>query len=77
MVSLETAFLMAGTATIVASLWGVDDEATGLLMKRFYENLRTSGKAESLRAAQVALRNDPRFAFPFYWSPFILVGDWR
>jgi CHAT domain-containing protein len=77
MVSLETAFLMAGTATIVASLWGVDDQATGLLMKRFYENLRTNGKADSLRAAQVALRNDPQFAFPFYWAPFILVGDWR
>lgn len=77
MVSLETAFLRAGAATIVASLWGVDDEATGLLMKAFYENLRSNGKADSLRAAQVALRGNPRFAFPFYWASFILVGDWR
>lgn len=76
-VSLETAFLRAGSATIVASLWGVDDLATGALMERFYENLRSNGKAESLRAAQISLRNDPRFAYPFYWAPFILVGDWR
>ena len=34
-------------------------------------------KADALRAAQLALRSDPRFAFPYYWSPFILVGDWR
>jgi CHAT domain-containing protein len=77
MVSLETAFLRAGTPTILASLWGVDDQATGILMKSFYENLTRQGKAEALRGAQAALMKDPRFAFPYYWAPFILVGDWR
>lgn len=76
-VSLETAFLRAGSATIVASLWGVDDLATGALMERFYENLRSNGKAESLRAAQISLRNDPRFAYPFTGHPssWWVTGD--
>lgn len=77
MLSLETAFLRAGTPTIVATLWEVDDQATGLLMKTFYENLKSQGRAEALKSAQLALRRDPRFAFPYYWAPFILVGDWR
>jgi len=77
MVSLETAFLRAGTPTILASLWEVDDQATGLLMKTFYNNLMTQGKAEALRGAQVALMKDSRYAFPYFWAPFILVGDWR
>jgi CHAT domain-containing protein len=77
MVSLETAFLRAGTPTIVASLWEVDDQATGILMKTFYHNLTRRGKAEALRRAQMALMKDPRYVYPYYWAPFILVGDWR
>ena len=77
MVSLETAFLRAGTPTILASLWEVDDQATGIMMKTFYRNLRTQGKSEALRRAQLALLKDPAYVYPYYWAPFILVGDWR
>jgi len=77
MVSLETAFLRAGTPTIMASLWAVDDQATGILMKAFYQNVTKLGKAEALRNAQITLLKDPRFVYPYYWAPFILVGDWR
>jgi CHAT domain-containing protein len=77
MVSLETAFLRAGTPTILASLWEVDDQATGVLMKTFYRNVMKQGKAEALRKAQVALLKDPRYVYPYYWAPFVLVGDWR
>ncbi len=77
MVSLETAFLRAGTPTILASLWAVDDQATGILMKTFYDNVTKQGKAEALRTAQAALLSDPRYAYPYYWAPFIVVGDWR
>jgi len=77
MVSLETAFLRAGTPTILASLWAVDDRATGVLMKTFYDQVTKQGKAEALRIAQAALLNDPRYAYPYYWAAFIVVGDWR
>jgi len=77
MVSLETAFLRAGTPTILAALWEVDDQATGIMMKAFYRELARKGKAHALRDAQLALMQDSRFAYPFFWAPFVLVGDWR
>ena len=61
----------------MASLWAVDDQATGILMKAFYQNVTKLGKAEALRNAQITLLKDPRFVYPYYWAPFILVGDWR
>jgi CHAT domain-containing protein len=77
MVSLETAFLRAGTPSVLASLWEVDDEATGILMETFYRNLLRQGKAEALREAQMALLKNPQYVYPYYWAPFIMVGDWR
>ena len=77
MVSLQTAFLKAGTPTILASLWEVEDKATGVLMKTFYENFINQGKAEALRTAQLSLMKNPQYVYPYYWAPFILSGDWR
>ena len=95
------AFLQAGARSVVVSLWRVEDEATALLMKRFYSNLfgeenrvegdaqgRTTGtgkpvitKREALREAKEWLRayknerGEHPYTDPFYWSPFILIGD--
>jgi tetratricopeptide (TPR) repeat protein len=77
MVSLETAFLRAGTPAIMATLWEVDDRATGVMMDRFYRQLVAQGKSRALRSAQLALLQEDAYAFPFYWAPYILVGDWR
>ena len=76
--SLAEAFWIAGSRSVVASLWPVDDSSTGLLMTNFYERLKAGdGKAEALRKAQLAVRQDPRFAHPYFWSGFILFGDYR
>lgn len=74
MVGLNRAFIFAGAATVLASLWTVDDQATGLLMRSFYTHLqRGLGKAEALRAAQSETRR--QYPNPYYWAAFVLSGD--
>lgn len=77
-VGLARGFLYAGARRVMASLWPVEDGATRELMIRFYR-AHFAGKpaAAALREAQLGLRADPRFADPFFWGAFVLVGDWR
>jgi CHAT domain-containing protein len=73
-VGLNRAFLFAGTPTVVASLWAVDDEATALLMKQFYTYLREGmNKGQALRQAQSDVRG--KYPHPYYWAAFVLTGD--
>jgi len=76
--SLSRAFAKAGAPTVIASLWQVDDESTRDLMAHFYQEL-TAGQptAEALRRAQLAVMRDPRFAHPFYWAAFVVLGQWQ
>jgi CHAT domain-containing protein len=69
----------AGARSTVASLWSVDDAATAALMGRFYEEIASQKvtRAEALRQAQLSILNDPRFRrHPYFWAPFILLGNW-
>jgi len=72
-VGLTRGFLYAGAATIVASLWKVDDRATAELMRRFYDNLGRMDKLEALRQAQLETRK--AFPAPFFWAAFQLIGN--
>lgn len=75
--SLVQSFLMAGSRSVVASIWPADDVFTAALMRRFYANLRHGfDKAESLTLAKRELLriNGPNTP-PFYWAGFRLVGD--
>ncbi|HEX4328906.1 MAG TPA: CHAT domain-containing protein [Burkholderiales bacterium] len=71
-VGLTRGFLYAGSRSIVASLWSVDDRATGELMTAFYRNLPTMNKDEALRQAQLSTRAN--FPHPFFWAAFQLTG---
>lgn len=110
LVGLTRAFIYAGTPSVVASLWNVEDSSTAALMASFYKNLKTMSKVESLRDAQLQLiRGEARSdllarrgiggvgklgevpetksqspipnslsvstSHPYFWAPFILVGD--
>jgi CHAT domain-containing protein len=71
----------AGARSTIASLWSVDDQATSILMTKLYQELANSKvtKAEALRRAQLAvLHNDEfnKFQHPYYWSAFVLIGNW-
>jgi CHAT domain-containing protein len=71
-VGLTRGFLYAGSRSIVASLWSVDDKATATLMQAFYANLASMNKREALRQAQIKARE--AFPHPFFWAAFQLTG---
>ncbi|MEL6554760.1 MAG: CHAT domain-containing protein [Cyanobacteria bacterium J06621_11] len=62
----------------LAGLWHLNDQATATFMAHFYESLAQPEvtKADAIRQAQLALLNDPQLSSPYYWSPFVLVGNW-
>jgi CHAT domain-containing protein len=68
----------SGARSTLASLWYISDEATSVLMGKLYESLSQQNmtKAEAVRQAQLALLNNPQYANPYYWAPFVLVGNW-
>jgi CHAT domain-containing protein len=69
----------AGARSTVASLWSVSDQATVTLMTNFYRELAKDNitKAEALRQAQISTLKNDAFSHPFFWSAFILVGNWQ
>ncbi len=68
----------SGARSTLASLWAVDDQATSAFMVEFYQQLTNNkiSKAEALRKAQISLLNQRGFQHPFYWAPFVLIGNW-
>lgn len=73
---LNRAFLYAGASAVAATLWKVDDEASGALILAFYRHLRAGAPtAEALRLAQVEiLRGPEKWHHPYYWAAFQLTG---
>jgi CHAT domain-containing protein len=82
---LTRAFLYAGAPTVGVSLWSVADKSTADLMTDFYKRLlSTPGAAPiggspsaAMRGAQLAMIAGKKNSAPFYWAPFVLVGDWH
>jgi CHAT domain-containing protein len=78
-VGLTRAFLLAGSRSVLATLWPVDDRSTVELMKGFYGRLDQSGsthvQATALAQVQRELRESMKHRHPFYWAPFVLVGQ--
>jgi CHAT domain-containing protein len=78
-VGMTRAFLQVGSASVLATLWEVEDRSTVDLMKSFYGHLATSNpdrnKAGALASAQRALLTSKNYQHPYYWAPFVLVGS--
>jgi CHAT domain-containing protein/tetratricopeptide (TPR) repeat protein len=79
-IGLARAFMYAGAPTVGVSLWSVADRSTAELMPDFYKRYLAAHGARApaaLRAAQQQMIAGKRYSAPFYWAPFVLVGDWR
>ncbi len=82
---LTRAFMYAGAPTVGVTLWSVADKSTADLMTDFYKRLLTSSATNptgvpasaAMRDAQLAMIAGKKYSAPFYWAPFVLVGDWR
>ena len=69
-------FLLAGAKSVIISLWDVDDKSTSIFFSKFYEFLADGhSKAKSLKLAKDYLREETEYSHPFYWAPFILMGE--
>lgn len=83
MVGLPRGFLYAGVPRVVVSLWKVADRSTAHLMQRFYRYLADGiSPSTALRHAQLEMLRPGEdqpigWEHPFYWAPFIFLGDWR
>ncbi|MGH9837536.1 MAG: CHAT domain-containing protein, partial [Blastocatellia bacterium] len=80
LVGLTRGFMYAGAARVAASLWQVEEEGTKQLMIRFYRGMLGKQKlrpAAALRQAQISMLRQPEWRSPYYWSAFILQGEWR
>ena len=79
LVGLTRGFMYAGTPRVLVSLWQVDDQATAELMTRFYKLIleKKLPPAQALREAQLQMQTETEWKSPYYWSAFILQGEWR
>ena len=75
-VGIARGFLAAGARSVLAALWEIDDEATMVFMKSFYQHLKegeTAGAA--IEQSMKFLRESEKFSETRYWAPFQLIGD--
>ncbi|MGI8788321.1 MAG: CHAT domain-containing protein [Pyrinomonadaceae bacterium] len=74
---LRRAFTLAGTESLVMSLWSVSDYTTRELMTNYYKNLKQKmGRGAALRQAQLEMLKRKGREHPFYWAAFIESGEW-
>ncbi len=77
-IGLSRALTYSGVKNIVVSFWRVNDESTSLLMTDFYKNLlhKPSTHFNSvLREAKIAMIKSKKYSSPYYWAPFVLIGQ--
>jgi CHAT domain-containing protein len=71
---LMRGFLYAGAPALIMSLWAVNDRSTSELMRETYSHIRAGAdKRSALRRAQLAIKDE--YGHPYYWAPFILMGN--
>ncbi|MBC7994786.1 MAG: CHAT domain-containing protein [Rhizobacter sp.] len=77
-IGFTRSLLSAGASSIVASLWPVADDSTDVLMSRLYRELAAGRDLMAgMQQAQLEVQKNRRFAHPFFWAPFNVIGNGR
>jgi CHAT domain-containing protein len=75
LLGLVRGLLYAGAQGVLVTLWDVNDRSTAEFMKLFYQALKANrNKAQAVQQAMAEIRS--RYAHPYYWAPFVLVGKY-
>ena len=79
LVGITSGFMSAGSKSVVASLWKVDDRATAALMAEFYKAMLQDGMppVAALRLAKQSIRKKKAWSAPYFWAGFVLQGDYN
>jgi CHAT domain-containing protein len=77
--SFATMAQKQGAKAVIGTLWSVADDSTSKFMTEFYRlfELKKLDKAEAIRLAQINVSRNKNYSHPFYWSPFVLFGNWK
>lgn len=78
MVGFSQALMYAGTPTVILSLWDVPEESTSWLFSHYYHKLKANrgkDKYSPLRNTQLGMIESQKYANPYNWAPFILIGE--
>jgi CHAT domain-containing protein len=74
LVGLTRGFLYAGARAVMVSLWDINDESTAEFMAEFYQRFVVgAGPAAAVAGAMRHIKLER--PHPYYWAPFVLVGD--
>ena len=77
-IGLSRALTFSGVKNMVVSLWRVNDQSTAILMTNFYKNLlsyKSNHFSSALREAKLTMIKNKKYSSPYYWAPFILIGE--
>ena len=78
LMGLSRGLFSGGAAALMLSLWKVADESTCQLMENYYTNYvhNRQTKTRALQLAMQTLKTQPKYAHPFFWAPFVVMGEW-
>ncbi len=77
---LAKAFFHAGAESLLVSHWDINSEATSIFMSQMFDpSVELGSRAETLRQAQISLRDHPPdgqayYSHPAFWAPFSYIG---
>ncbi len=74
-IGLSRAFAYAGASSMMVTLWSVNDKSTAQFMADFYSSIENDNFNGALRNAQLEFINHPTYSNPYFWAPFILIGQ--
>ena len=76
---LSRAFMYAGAKRLVVSLWSVDDASTADFMQDFYNTHIKTGETitSALAQAKKSMISSKKYSAPYFWSPFVFIGDYK